>query len=289
MSGDTSVLLLQQRSRSTEQALPAVEEFFRALALRVRARLVNRTSSNIQVRLASVEVRTLGELKEDPNFKDTGVYGLIRFGAPRAPAAAALQRPLLTRIIGAMLGDENGPEDGEDSEQRPLSQVEVRIAQRLFRELTQDFGAVWPMRPAPEIVLDGSPGQARLIDQEVASEEVFQATLDFGPASGAWGLLSITVPTQVLRDMGQRRGEAGGRSRDRPDMGRVMPVEVEVVAEMARVAMRVRDLKKLEIGDLVPLGALDSALLRVNGRAILAAEPGHADGQRSVRVLDRVR
>ena len=39
----------------------------------------------------------------------------------------------------------------------------------------------------------------------------------------------------------------------------------------------------------VPLGALDSALLRINGRAVLAAEPGHADGQRSVRVLDRVR
>jgi flagellar motor switch protein FliM len=289
MSGDTSVLLLQQRSRSTEQALPAVEEFFRALALRVRARLVNRSSSNIQVRLASVEIRTLGQLKEDTNFKDTGVYGLLRFDTPRIPAAAALQRPLLTRIIGAMLGDEDGPEEGEDTEQRPLSQVEVRIAQRLFRELTQDLGAVWPLRPAPSIELDGSPGQARLIDQDVASEEVFQAVLDFGPASGAWGLLCITVPTQVLRDSGQRRTDQSGRSRDRPDMGRVMPVEVEVVAEMARVAMRVRDLKKLEVGDLVPLGALDSALLRINGRAVLAAEPGHADGQRSVRVLDRVR
>lgn len=289
MSGDTSVLLLQQRSRSTEQALPAVEEFFRALALRVRARLVNRSSSNIEVRVAGVEIRTLEQLKEDAKFKDSGVYGLLRFDTPRIPAVAALQRPLLTRIIGAMLGDEDGPEEGEDSVQRPLSQVEVRIAQRLFRELTQDLGAVWPTRPPPTIVLDGTPGQARLIDQEVASEEVFQAVLDFGPSSGAWGLLCITVPTQALRDMGQRRTDLSGRGRERPDMGRVMPVELEVVAEMARVAMRVRDLKKLEVGDLVPLGALDSALLRINGRPVLAAEPGHADGQRSVRVLDRVR
>ena len=59
--------------------------------------------------------------------------------------------------------------------------------------------------------------------------------------------------------------------------------------EMARVAMRVRDLKKLEVGDLVPLGALESALLRINGRPVLAAEPGRADGQRSIRVFDRVR
>lgn len=289
MSGDTSVLLLQQRSRTTEQALPAVEEFFRALSLRVRARLVNRSSSNIQVRLSDVEIRTLAQVKEAPDFKDSGVYGLLRFDAPRIPAAAALQRPLLTRIIGAMLGDEDGPEDGEDGAQRPLSQVEVRIAQRLFRELTQDLGAVWPHRPAPSVVLDGTPGPARLIDTDVASEEVFQAVLEFGPPSGAWGRLCVTVPTQVLRDTGQRRADGNGRTRERPDMGRVMPVEVEVVAEMARVAMRVRDLKKLDVGDLVPLGALDSALLRINGRAVLAAEPGHADGQRSVRVLDRVR
>lgn len=289
MSGESSVLLLQQRSRSTEQALPAVEEFFRALALRVRARLVNRTSSNIEVRIEGVEVRDLGKLKDATEFNDTGVFGLLRFDSPRIPAVAALQRPLLTRIIGAMLGDDDGPEDGEDSDLRPLSQVEVRIAQRLFRELTQDLAAVWPTRPSPQIILDGPPGQARMVDQEIASEEVFVVELDFGPADSPWGKLMVSVPTQVLRDAGQRRADVGWRTRENPDMGRVMPVEVELVAEMARVAMRVRDLKKLGVGDLVPLGALNSAVVRVNGRSVLQAEPGHADGQRSVRVLDRVR
>jgi flagellar motor switch protein FliM len=62
MTSETSVLLLQQRSRATEQALPAVEEFFQSLALRVRARLVNRSSSNIWVRLGGVEIKTLEEL-----------------------------------------------------------------------------------------------------------------------------------------------------------------------------------------------------------------------------------
>jgi len=289
MSGDTSVLLLQQRSRSTEQSIPVVEEFFRALSLRVRARLVNRSRSNIHVRMSEVEVRTLGQVKEDGDFKDDGVYGVLRFDSLRVPAAAVLQRTLLTRIIGAMLGDEEGPDDDEDNEFRPLSQVEVRIAQRLFRELSEDLKAVWPHRPAPPIVLDGSPGQSRLIDQAVSSEEVFHAVFDFGPPAGTWGRLCITVPTQVLRASGSRSLEANGRRRERPDMGRVMPVEIEVVAEMARVAMRVRDLKKLEVGDLVPLGALESALVRINGRPVLAAEPGHADGQRSIRVLDRVR
>lgn len=288
MTSETSVLLLQQRSRATEQALPAVEEFFQSLALRVRARLVNRSSSNIRVRLGGVEIKTLEDLKEDPQFKETGVYGLLRFDAPRIPSAAALQRPLLTRIIGAMLGDEDGPEDGEDSKQRPLSQVEVRIAQRLFRELCQDLVDVWPSKQVPSIALDGPPGQARIIDNDVSSEEVFRATFDFGPAEDPWGLLAVTVPTQVLREVGKRSENGAHKGARVPRMGRVLPVEIEVVAEMARVPMRVRDLKRLAVGDLVPLGSLDSALLRVNGRPVLAAEPGHANGQRSVRVLDRV-
>jgi flagellar motor switch protein FliM len=289
MATESSVLLLQQRSLSAEQTLPAVEEFFRALSQKVRARLVNRSSSNVRLRLGGVFIKTLVEVKEDPQFKDSGVYGLLRFNGVGAPAAVAIQRPLLTRIIGAMLGDEDGSDEGDETRVRPLSQVEVRIAQRLFRELCQDLMDVWPSQPSPPISLDGVPGQARLIDGTIATEEVYLVTMDFGPAEGSWGLLTVTVPTQALRNIGQSKDANSGGARRRPDMERVLPVEVEMVAEMARVPMRVRDLKKLEIGDLVPLGSLEGALMRINGRALLLAEPGHANGQRSVRVLDRVR
>ena len=65
--------------------------------------------------------------------------------------------------------------------------------------------------------------------------------------------------------------------------------EVEIVAEMARLPMRVQDLKQLQAGDLVPLGAIDGALVRVNGRAVFKGEPGHANGQRSVRLRKKIR
>lgn len=289
MATESSVLLLQQRSLSAENTLPAVGEFFRALSLKVRARLVNRSSGNVRLTLGSVVIKPLLAMKEDPQFQDTGVYGLLRFNGVGSPAAVAIQRTLLTRIIGAMLGDEDGSNENPEARARPLSQVEVRIAQRLFRELCQDLMDVWPVKPAPSIGLDGSPGQSRLIDAQVSSEEVYVVTLDFGPADGSWGLLTVSVPTQALRAIGKPKEANKDAARRRPEMARVLPLEVEVVAEMARVPMRVRDLKKLEIGDLVPLGALEGALMRVNGRALLLAEPGHANGQRSVRVLDRVR
>jgi flagellar motor switch protein FliM len=67
-------------------------------------------------------------------------------------------------------------------------------------------------------------------------------------------------------------------------MDRVMPVEIELVAEMARINLRLRDLKVLRVGDLLPLGPISGATLRANGKPVLAGEAGHANGQRSMKV-----
>jgi flagellar motor switch protein FliM len=291
MASDSTSVLLSSTNRHTEAAMPAVEEFFRALAQRVRARLVNRSSANIEVRLASVAVQTLEEVKDDARFRASGVFGLVRFDTPRIPGLAALQRGLLTKIIGAMLGDDDEASTAEEVELRPLSPVESRIAQRIFVDLCADLGESWPLLPVPGVTLDGPPGNVRVVEQQGGDEEVYAATMEFGPEDAPYGMLTVAVPSQVLRALGQPRAasqEAPNRNR-RYDLGRVMPVEVEVVAEVARLPMRVRDLRGLEVGDLVPLGPVHDALVRVNGRPLLSVEPGHANGQRSVRVLRRVR
>ena len=71
------------------------------------------------------------------------------------------------------------------------------------------------------------------------------------------------------------------------DFQRILPVEVELVAEMARLPMRIRDLRGLNVGDILPLGALEGATIRVNGKPIITAEAGHSNGQRSVRVISK--
>lgn len=291
MATDSTSVLLSTKTRNTEAAMPAVEEFFRALAQRVRARLVNRSSSNIEVRLASVSVQSLEEVKDDARFRASGVFGLLRFDAPRIPGMAALQRGLLTKIIGAMLGDDDDSSTAEEVEIRPLSPVEARIAQRIFVDLCMDVGEAWPLLPAPSVTLDGAPGNVRVVEQQGGAEECFAATMEFGPEDAPYGLLTVAVPSQVLRALGQP-GSTGPESPTRKPQyrfGRVMPVEVEVVAEVARLPMRVKDLRGLEVGDVVPLGPVHDAIVRVNGRPLLSVEPGHANGQRSVRVLGRVR
>ena len=291
MPDDARTVLLAGKNRNTEAAMPAVEEFFRSLALRVRARMVNRSSSEFLVRLASVSVADIDTIKEDTRFRGTGVFGLLQFNGPLNPGLAVLQRPLLTRIIGAMLGDDEEGEASEDTEARPLSPVESRIAQRIFTDLCRDIAESWPLGAVPDVRLDGAPGSGRVAEKHGGEEASYVATLEFGPEDVPYGLLSLSVPTQVLRGLAQA-GKVSAppvRRGGRFDFGRVLPIEVEVVAEVARLPMRVKDLRGLEVGDVVPLGPVRDALVRVNGRPLLSVEPGHANGQRSVRVLGKVR
>ncbi len=282
-------ILLKSRSSDAEESTTAAEDFLRRLSQRVRSRLVSRCSRDFQVRLVpDIEVKSIGEVIRDDDFGKTAVYGLLRFDAQRVPGLACMQRSLLTRIIGAQLGDEAGSDEVIGA--RPLSPVESRLAHRIFLELAEDLQDVWPVRPVPTVVLEGKPGTSRVIGHESYSEEVYVAILDFGPPEdNDYGLMCVTIPTQVLRTT--RPGGGLGPGDESPlspaSFERVMPIQIELVAEMARLPMRIRDLRALQVGDILPLGALDGATIRVGDKPIIVAEAGHSNGQRSVRVIKK--
>jgi flagellar motor switch protein FliM len=294
MSDPTSILLAG-RSKDSQDAMPVIEEFLRSVGNRLRAKLVNRTSSDIQVDLQDVVIQSIEAIRRMDEFAAEGVFGLLRFGGAGLPGLAALQRGLLTKVIGAMLGDGGAPEGEEedppdDGGPRPLSPVESRIVHRMFRDIIRDVVEVWPDGSPPDVVLDGQPGNSRIIDIQVSEEEVVAVTFVVGAGGDEFGRMVLGIPTQTLRNVGQKK-ERSAQPKPvtrQPKMERVMPVEVEVVAEMARVPMRVRDLRHLRAGDLLPLGPLDAAKVRVNGRALMQGEPGVANGQRSIRVRKKI-
>lgn len=274
-------------ARGADTALPGVEVFMRNFSQRLRSRMVSRCSKDFQVRLTGITGRRICDTLKDEVWKDSGVFGLLRLDSVGLAGLVAIQVSVLTRIILAMTGDDEAA-DAPRGGPRSMSPVELRIATRTMQDICRDLTATWPLRPAVEVDLEGSPGGPRVIDPRSATEEVFWATMELGPVESPFGLLCVGVPTQALRGLGAAGGPARREARKPGDFSRVMPVEVEVVAEMARLPMRVRDLRALSIGDLVPLGALDGALLRVNGREVLVGEPGHANGQRSVRVIRKL-
>jgi flagellar motor switch protein FliM len=269
--------------------MPAVEDFFHAIALRIRARLVNRSAADIEVRVAGVEVKPLGAVLEDSEYRENAVYGLMRFTPPGLPGLIVLQGTLLSKIVGAMLG-EYMDDEADPPVVRALTAVEQQIAVRVCNDVVSELKDAWPVADVPRIEVDRPATSGRVVAGAVRSVSVFSATLDFGPPTNPYGLLSCNVPVQVFRNMGAPSViEQEPQAERSVDLSRVMPLEVEMVAELAKINMSVTQLRALEVGDTLDVGPVRTATLKINGMPVMEGKPGEVGGHRSVQILRRLK
>lgn len=284
---ESATQLLTQRSKEAETAMPAVEDFFRVVAHRVRARLVNRSSVDIPVRVAGVDVKSLGAVLEDSEYREGAIYSLLRFNPLGMPGMIVLQGALLGRIVGTMLG-EDPDEDTQMGGVRALTPVEQKIARRVCGDLVSELHDGWPVAPIPRIETDAPASSPRSVTGNVRNTAVFAATLDFGPPTNPYGLLCCAIPVQAFRAL------AGPvvieREREAPtvDLSGLMPVEVEMVAELARLQLTVDTLRNIAVGDTLNVGSVRNALVSVNGKTVFEGQPGEVDGHRSIQIRRRV-
>lgn len=280
--------LLNLRRRETSTSVPAAEAFFQSIASRLRARMVNRTSSDIPIRVSGVAVRPLGDLFDEPELREGGISGPLWVGPARLPGVVLMQHELLARLIAVLLGEEMGDKDAP-AQLRSLSPVERRIAGRLCADLLSETATAWPDSSPPHIQMGTLGPSARPRDASVSTVPVYSATFDLGPVDSPLGLLTLGLPLHALSALEDEESDEAPPPPVRgPDLSRVMPVEVDVVVELTSLRLTVNTLRNLEVGDVVPLGAMRSALVRVNGLPLFEGQAGAANGARSIKITRRI-
>ena len=65
---------LVNRSGQNQSALSRVERYFRAVSERFKARIVNRSTKDIPVRVADIDILTLGEVFANPEFREGTIF-----------------------------------------------------------------------------------------------------------------------------------------------------------------------------------------------------------------------
>jgi flagellar motor switch protein FliM len=285
--GDNTSHLLSQRSKEAETAMPAVEDFFRAVAHKVRARLVNRSSVDIPVRVAGVEVKPLSVVLEDSEYREGAIYSLLRFNPIGLPGMIVLQGALLGRIVGTMLG-EDPEEETQMGGLKALTPVEQKIAHRVCGDLVGELHDGWPVSPVPRIETDAPASSPRSVTGNVRNTEVFAATFDFGPPTNPYGLLCCAIPVQAFRALAGPVVIEREKDPASLDLGAFMPIEVELVAELSAISLTVSQLEALTVGDTLPLGNVRRASVKVNGKPAFEGLVGEMDGLRSVQIQRRI-
>lgn len=280
---------LVRPDREASSTLPALEDLFRASAREVRTRLVNRAGADVPVRLGVAQVTSVGRILRDTDARDGGVFGLFRFNPLGLPGLVVVQGRLLSRLVGVLLGED--PElEPPPYRVRPTTQVEMRFCHRICEDVLASLSAAWPKDPRPELDIESLGTNPRLARGLSQTTSVVAASLDFGRPDAPYGLMIVAIPAQAARDLRVPRVEPITKELrgTRYDAARVLPVELEAVAELARTRLSLSQLEGLKPGSRIELGPRQSVKVHVNGQSLFQGEPGRSGGSHSVRITRKL-
>jgi flagellar motor switch protein FliM len=285
----TTPSLLSHPDREAAAALPALEDLFRSVARRVRTRLVNRAGSDVPVRLGVAQVTTVGHILDDSETRAGGIFAVFRFEPLGLPGLVVVQGRLLARIVGVMLG-ESIDDEPPPYRSRQVTEVELKIAQRACEDVMNGLMESWPSSKPIRVALDSIGTNPRAASGLAQTTPVVAASLDFGRPDDPFGLMIVAIPAQTTRDLrvpkiaSLSRGLRGGKI----DLDSVMPLGLELVAELAKVQVPISELDGLKIGSMIDLGPARHVNVKVNGHTAMIGEPGESRGCHSFRVLRKV-
>lgn len=273
--------------RDLQAALPFVETCFRGVARRIRARLVNRTGIDTPVQASAIYAQPAGTLIDNPELADA-MWCPYRMERSELRGFTVVQGQLLARLIGRLFGE--GGTDVAVYQPRPVTEVEITIGTRLCMDVNSAIEEYWPVRSMPKLVSDPAGASHHVLGDFPAGASMIVCELHFGRTDASLGRLIVALPMGILRDLVARRGPPAAKPPPPRTLkfDRLMPVEVEVVVEVARIDLQLSTLENLQVGDEIPLGSLSDARALINGRPAFAGEPGTKGSMRSFRIVRRL-
>lgn len=283
---NSGLYALATTQREGQAALPYVEDVARAAVRQMRGRLVNRAGLDFPVRYPASKVLTLRKLLDEPSYREATIYAVFRIRKTIPPGVVLLEGRLVDRFIGLMLGEEDPSADLG----RNITELELKVADRMLKDLLAGVSSALVGSSETDIKLERMGCHRKILDGLPMDQVMLSVPFEIGEAEAPFGNMIVAVPTQAGPEF---MGTPSSRPmRERVETGRILqkalPVQVEVVAEFARILLTVGRLRELKEGDILPLGSSPCACLRINGHKVMDVEAGQTGGHHSVRVLKKL-
>lgn len=246
--------------------------------------LVNLVGMDVPIGVQDTEALTLADLQDRVMEEQLRLLCKIRLDPAGLCGVFALDSTLLSRLMGLLLGEDPWGEP-TPADPRPLTAADERIGRRILEALIDGLNRALPDGPHrfELLTVDDDP---RLDIGLPFSTPMLQTVLDVGDPDSPMGMAMIAVPAAMAHALWPENPRRHGDNQ--AGVNRVLPLQVDAVAELARVKVPLSRLREFQVGDVIPLGAIRDIEVRVQGRKALVVEPGQRDGSRCVRVLRNV-
>ena len=277
--------LLASRNRKNDSIIPLVEQFFKHVSERFRSKIVSWSSQDIPTRIAAVEASNMHELLNNQEFKDSVIYSTITIRGVPVEGCLMIQYPLFGKLLEVSTGGVGGTDFSAPT--RNLSLVEDIFAKRLVTLLKDQLETSWTFgRKGIQVQLAKPTLNQPAFGPKAKTMEVITATIDIGPISAPYGLMSIALPSQMFE-------RAFGTSlvatpdEEVTSFENVLDVKIDLVAELQRITVTVNELKALQEGSFIPIHSQMDVCLRVNGKKRFLGVFGDNNGIRSVQITEK--
>jgi len=263
-----------------------VQDLFRTAVRKMRIRLVNRSTIDIQVRFGSAEFNHLGHLQDRMISQEGGIFVLFELNPGAMQSVLIIEGSLWFRLLGLLLGEDPAKEPPL-YRWRALTRVDLNVAQRVVSDILSGLVESCPVNVEANteiLEISSNPRIPMLIPRGTTMVEVH---LDFGPPDDPYGLMTLAIPAQIGSALWPREGFArAGRAKS--GIQRVLPLPITLVGELARVRMPLQKVRELQVGSVIDLGYLREVQLSVAGHPTMMAEFGERDGYRCARITRRI-
>ncbi len=200
--------------------------------------------------------------------------------------------PIIDRLLGGSSSDLFIP-------QRPLTQIEQRLVQRITDRATQHLSEAWSNLTPLTFSVNDFESNPQLVQIVPPNETVVVVGFELKMGNRA-GTMSLCIPYNVIEPIMSKLAAQNWFSYQRKDPGddhlrkittNVANATVEVRALLAQTTITMRDLLSLQVGDLITTDKSESrdVMIMVEGRSKFQAKVGQVRGNKAVRITERCR
>ncbi len=200
--------------------------------------------------------------------------------------------PIIDRLLGGSSSDLFIP-------QRPLTQIEQRLVQRITDRATQHLSEAWTNLTPLTFSVSDFESNPQLVQIVPPNETVVVVGFELKMGNRA-GTMSLCIPYNVIEPIMGKLAAQNWFSYQKKDEGsehqkklttNVANATIEVRTLLAQTTITMRELLSLQVGDLITTDkqATKDVTLLVEGRSKFQAKIGQVRGNKAVRITQRTR
>jgi flagellar motor switch protein FliM len=260
----------------------------RALETRLSDILEVTASANITF----LKVTRFSEFKEafEVDSRELAMMGFQIAGLPGS-GLIAIEPELVDRLVEALMGGAKNPDVGGGRRgRRPVTELDLRVLQRMIGSFLDDVGRVWNPAESLEISITSADTTGVVARSYTESSPVVVALLEANVGKRMVGMIGLVLPrgaVDVMADPSSaelRRGKVGFGPGPMAEL--VPDFEVSVEVQLGTKRISVRDLLALSAGDVFFLEGKKRAVAHVQGVPKLLGVPGSRNGNKALRIAE---